>query len=375
MRIAFHSPRPSHLELEVSRGGDPVYLHNLFDALQRRGHEIEIVSRLDTRGLWRGRVPAHRLLREAFGVRRRMKRFSPDAWLVYDPSRTYPDLFGWWQRPRRYVLLSAHTWQSDRLPRLWRRIFGAAHRLSLRRADRVIAARPINAERLRRHGVPEDRLATLPPAVPIRDSVPTRDEARRRLGLPLDAAVVLCVSRLTPLGSKEQKTEIVLQLLDAVAGLTQRPVVVIVGDGPGRRSVEERVEQLDDGFARLVPALPNEELAWYYAACDVYAYPDLQDRPRVSVLEAQAYGRPVVAMRSPSAEMTIEEGRTGLLADGLADFARQLGHLAADRARCKTMGVAAREYIARSHSIDVRAAEIERQLCETMTKTIDAGVP
>ena len=363
VRIACYSPRPSHLELEPSRGGDPIFLHNLFDALRRRGHEIEIVSSLDLREVWRGRVPARRLLREAIEIRGRMKRFSPDAWLVYDTSRTYPDLFGWWQRPRRYVLLSAHTWQSDRLPRAWRWLFASAHRLSLSRADRVLAARPTNAERLRRHGVAERRLATLPPAVPIRPSVPAQSEARLRLGLPLEASIVLCVSRLTEPGSKDRKTEIVLQLLDSVF---ERPeekrVVVIVGDGPGRALVDERAARIGGRSVLLFPSVPNEDLTWFFAACDVYAYPDCRDQPRLSVLEAQACGRPVVTMRSPSAELTVEDGKTGILADDLNDFARELSSLAADNARCERMGRAAREYVARFHSIDVRAGQIEGQL-------------
>jgi hypothetical protein len=33
VRIAFYSPRSSHLDLELSRGGDPAFLHGLVAAL------------------------------------------------------------------------------------------------------------------------------------------------------------------------------------------------------------------------------------------------------------------------------------------------------------------------------------------------------
>src|SRR5918999_1179157 len=137
MRIAFYSPRASHLDLELARGGDPIFLHDLFAALGRRGHEVRVVSRLDIRDVWRGRVGLRRLLAEILRIRREMSRFRPDAWLVYDASRTYPDLVGWWPRPRRYVLLSAQAWQSKRLPRRWRWLFAFAHRMSLARASAV----------------------------------------------------------------------------------------------------------------------------------------------------------------------------------------------------------------------------------------------
>src|SRR3990172_8680016 len=113
MRIAFYSPRTSHLKQDFAQGGDPIFLHGLFGALRERGHEVKVVSTLNIRKFWRRQVPARRLVTEALTIRQEMKRYAPDAWLVYDCSRTYPDLFGWWQHPKRYVLLAAHTWQSE----------------------------------------------------------------------------------------------------------------------------------------------------------------------------------------------------------------------------------------------------------------------
>jgi hypothetical protein len=63
--------------------------------LTEKGLEVEVVSYLDAREVGRGRIPARRVLGEAVRVRKRMRRFRPDAWLVYTPSVTYPDLFGW----------------------------------------------------------------------------------------------------------------------------------------------------------------------------------------------------------------------------------------------------------------------------------------
>jgi glycosyltransferase involved in cell wall biosynthesis len=363
MRIAFYSPRASHLEAEVARGGDPIFLNALFNALRDRGHYVKVVSGMNVRDLWRRRLPAHRFVTEALAIRREMKRFSPDGWIVYNPSRTYPDLLGWWQRPKRYVLLAAHTWQSDRLPRRWRWLFAFAYRRSLRRADWVTATRPETAERLRRRGVPAERLSVLPPAVAAPERVPTQREARQRLDLPLDEPIVLCISRFTQLGSKDRKTEIVLRLLGSLDRLRETPLVVIVGDGPGRTEIEKTASRIrPEGRILLFSAVPNKELVWFYAACDLYAFPDMIDLPRLSVLEAQACGRPVLSMRTPSAELTVADGCTGILADDVADFDRQLASLTGDRVRCERMGRAARDYFTSSHSIDSRAEQIERAM-------------
>jgi glycosyltransferase involved in cell wall biosynthesis len=373
MRIAFYSPRASHLDLELSRGGDPVFLHSLFAALRARGHDIEIVSSLDVGDVWRRRIPARRLVREAIAIRKRIKRFSPDAWLVYHTSRTYPDLFGWWQRPRRYVLLFAHTWQSKRLPRRWKLLFSGAHTLSLRRADQVVASRPSSADRLRRRGIGRDRLVTVPFAVTVPEEMPTQNQARRRLELPEHCSVILSATRLPGLDVMGQKTEMFLELLRVFAAMRSTSVLVLVGDGPGRIHVQREVLSLGlDGRVRLVGATENEQMKWFYAGCDVYAYPNPLDRPWMSVLEAQACGRPVVTMRTDSAELTVDEGRTGLLADDLDEFREQLATLAADRARAKSMGTAARQFIADHHSIDARASQIEEWLRDTSLRPGDA---
>jgi glycosyltransferase involved in cell wall biosynthesis/aminoglycoside phosphotransferase (APT) family kinase protein len=364
LRIAFYSPRSSHLELTLAHGGDPIFLHDLFAALRARGHEIEVVSRLNIRDVWRGRVPARRLIREAIAIRMRMKRFSPDAWLVYDTSQTYPDVFGWWQRPSRYVLLAAHSWRSGRIPKHWRWILSFAHRRSLRRAHVVTVDRADRAERLRARGVDEGRLRVIPPSAKLIDAVPSQDESRLRLGLPRDAPIILCATRFTgPEERKQGKTEMILDLLSVLALLPDNVVLVLVGDGPGRSRIEGEVSRLQLGRrVRLVGAVENADVKWFFAACDLYAYPYPHDIPSVSVLEAQGCGRPVVTMRTGSGELTVDAGTSGLLADTLSEFRDHLAALTSDRARCAAMGRAARQFISDFHSTEVRARQIEELL-------------
>ena len=101
------------------------------------------------------------------------------------------------------------------------------------------------------------------------------------------------------------------------------------------------------------------EFPVYLAAADVFAYPYDLDRPWMAALEAQACGRPVVTMRTGSAELTVEDGRTGLLAGDLEEFRAQLAALVADPLRRDEMGAAAREYVLRRHSLDARVGELE----------------
>jgi glycosyltransferase involved in cell wall biosynthesis len=366
MRIAFYSPRAAHLDPALASGGDPVFLHALFESLRANGHEVRVVSRMDVRDLRRKPASVRRFINEALEIRRELKRFSPHGWIAYNPSRTHPDLFGWWQRSQRYLILAADTWQSRRLKRRWRWLFAFAFRQSLRRASTISAFRPATVRRLKKIGAGEEQLKVFLPGVPIPVRIPSRDEARRRLDLPIDAFILLAVSRFTSeeqSESKEQKTQILLNLLRVLRELPADATLVIVGDGPGRPRIEEAIADLElEERVRLVGAVEYAELRWFFAASDVYAYPDLVDRARLSFLDAQACGRPVVAMRTESAELLVDSGRTGLLAADLDDFRAGLTELMGDRLRCESMGRAARDYVTAAHSIDLRASQIEELL-------------
>jgi glycosyltransferase involved in cell wall biosynthesis len=365
MRIAFHTPSPSYLDPN-GMSGDVTYVHGLVDGFRGAGHKVEIVSRLSVADVSKGRIPTRALLAETRSVRKRMRNFQPDVWVVYMSSVRTPDLFGWWQRPKAYVHLGPGGHQTKKpVPRRWRRVLGLAHRRALARADAVVAFYPRSADELVSLGIPQDRVHLLPPAPAGWRTMPARPEARRRLRLPLDAPVVLCVSRFARarVDGTPYKTEAVLDLIRATRSLPLEAVLVVVGDGPGRGRVESQVETAArDRCVRLDGAVPTRDISWYFAACDFVAYPCQRDRPWVALLEAQMCGRPVVTMRTRSAEVTVRDQETGLLADDLEEFEGQIAMLARDRARCEEMGRAGRRYAEALHSIDVRVRQIEAVL-------------
>ena len=246
------------------------------------------------------------------------------------------------------------------MPKWWRRFFKFAHRHSLARADQVAAYHPLSADGLSAVVAPE-RLHLFPLAIKIWDWIPSREESRQRLGLPQEAPVVLCVSRFTLDDHERQrpgKTEMVLDLMATLVSLPSDAVLVLVGDGPGRRYLEEEVAKHEpEGRVRLVGHV--EDTRWYYAACDLFAYPYRLDQPFLAILEAQSCGRPVVTMGTRSAELTVDSGRTGLLAKDLEEFRGHLVALTRDRTLCESMGRAGREYIQEFHSMQTRVKQIE----------------
>ena len=359
MRIAFYVPRADFLKPDI--GGDNAMARGLLEGLIERGHVAEVVSLLDPSDFDRGRISAFRLAREAVSVRRRVKRLSADTWVVYSPTDGRPDLFGWWLRPKRYLLFAAHA-PDDESPESWRSsLLAFAHRRALARADVVSQWRPRGMDRLRAYGIPEERLRLLLPAAPRLESLPSREQARRQLDLPQEVPVVLCAGRFsTSKRGRPKKTQMMLDLIDAVADIPSEVVLLIVGDGPGRNLLERKASEVaPPGRVRIMGPAGHAEMGVFYAACDIYAYPTWKDYTWVSVLEAQSCGRPVVTMRTRSAELSVEDGRTGLLAQDMSEFRTQLAALAHDRARRESMGRAAGEYVARAHTMDARVRQME----------------
>lgn len=363
MRIAYYVPNPSYVESPV--GGDAVMARSLWQGLAERGHDVRLVSRFPS-----GAAASPRAwLAAVRAVRREVRAFAPDAWLVYSPSVHEPDVFGWWQRPRRYVLFGAHAagplrGRSRSGGELLRWL---VHRRSLARASSVVAWRPRSADKLRAAGIREPRLTVLLPAARAWPDSPERADARRRLGLPPTAPVVLCATRFAmrrPGAQGWKKTDMCLELIELFEQVRDDAVLLLVGDeGRGLPTVRERAAAVSPpGRVRVDVSLDHDAMRDYFAACDVYVYWHPKDTPWVSVLEAQLCGRAVVLKRDRSAELMVEHGSGGLLADDRSQFVQHLERLLADRARCDELGRRGQRHVAATHSLEVRVGQVEQLL-------------
>lgn len=89
--------------------------------------------------------------------------------------------------------------------------------------------------------------------------------------------------------------------------------MVAVGDGPERSAVDRLAPELRDRVT-MVGFVPNEEIAPYHAACDLYLGPAIGGESFGYVLvEAMASGLPVVASDIPGYDEVVRDGVEGLL--------------------------------------------------------------
>lgn len=165
-------------------------------------------------------------------------------------------------------------------------------RFALPRAAAVVAVSRELARLVAELGVPQARIAVVGNGIDTEIFRPrSRQEARQRAGLP-EAPTIVYVGNL-----KEEKG--VLDLAEAFALLAARepsPRLVIVGQGPARAALEQRLAPLGDRVT-LAGARPLEEVPHWMAAADVVTLASWNEGTPNVLLEALACGRRVVATR------------------------------------------------------------------------------
>jgi glycosyltransferase involved in cell wall biosynthesis len=137
----------------------------------------------------------------------------------------------------------------------WRRLaVRKAHRFTLRKAARVITVSPLLKEALaERYDFPRDRIDVVPNGVDTDLFRPgDRDVARKKLGLPLNRPIVVCVAGFF--------AHHALDLLIAAAVKSKALLVLVGKDGPSGGDIVH------------AGRVPHEKVPDYLAAADACAY-------------------------------------------------------------------------------------------------------
>ncbi|MGL4324963.1 MAG: glycosyltransferase [Beijerinckiaceae bacterium] len=203
-------------------------------------------------------------------------------------------------------------------------------------------------EKLHQSGVPGKRLAVVLNGVDTEDVFRagriTQTDARSTLGLPQDAFVVSYVGRL----SDEKRP---LDFIDIVAA-TDCPNIygLLIGDGPMRASVNERLEQIKlTKNIKHIAYLPRDQLATVYAASDALVITSSTEGLPFVMLEAMAMKCPVLSTDVGDVSRVLIHGVNGYLvpADNPMAISPLLQEMAAEPARCMAMREAAFDAIIR----------------------------
>lgn len=191
------------------------------------------------------------------------------------------------------------------------------------------------------------------------DDFPTIESNIEVLGnavtIPEDTAKgdgILYVGRLAPKKG-------LAYLIEAME-LVEAPLT-IVGDGPERTRLLELVEQVDADIT-IIGEVPPDAVGEYFRTAGIFVLPSIEGEGTPNaLLEAMAWGLPVVATESGGVPSLIADGETGYLVSmrDPSELAATINHLLSDDSAARMMGTRAREYVRTHHSWDSLVDRLE----------------
>lgn len=244
-----------------------------------------------------------------------------------------------------------------------RRVFTRLYTL----ADRIVANSRYTSRLLEARGVDPKKIDVILPGIDVgllsRPADPSRIRRRHDLG---SKRVLLTVGSL----SARKGHRLVLAALPSILRSVPDAVYLVVGEGEMRGELELEIRR--SGLSEhviLAGACPDDDLPYYYDACDVFVLPNTRQGSLVEgfgivYLEASARGKPVIGCRDAGVPEAVVDGVTGCLlerpdADLLTEAVLAL---LADRGRAERLGRAGRQRSLTEFGYD----RLGRQLAESL---------
>ncbi len=212
-------------------------------------------------------------------------------------------------------------------------------------------------------GFPAAKVHVIPNGVDIARFCEPHDRTavRRALGVSQCTPLVGIVAALRP----EKNHALLLNAIAQVRRQVPGAELLIVGDGPMRADLEQRASQL--GLDEAVHFLGNRpDIPEILAAIDVFVLTSKMEANPVSILEAMASGKPVVAPNVGSIAETVSNGETGFLTEPSdeAQVVSRIVQLLRDPTLAESIGQKGRETVTERWSLEQMVDGYQQLLSE-----------
>jgi len=313
------------------RGGAETYAFNLAQELAKRGHQITVLCANDPLppGVYEEHgfiVKRLRLFRRLYGTPlipslfEELRRLNVDVFHANFPSPyiAFTVAAASTLRPGRAVL----TWHNDLPPvtRAARLLIEIHDRLILpsylRAYDRIIATSQTYADKSRILRALGDKVTVVPNGVDCERFSPKVDATDLRHRLRTSGKIVLLFVGALTKWHRYKGLDVLLRSLRIAVEDAPDLALVVVGDGDLRDDYSRIAQRLDlERNVIFAGDVPDDVLPQYYALADVLMLPsmDMSEGFGLTILEANATGKPVIASRVGGIPSVIQDGYNGLL--------------------------------------------------------------
>lgn len=179
---------------------------------------------------------------------------------------------------------------------------------------------------------------------------------REEYGLPASGPIVGVIARLEP----EKGHPTLLDAWPGVVAVVPEASLLIVGEGSRREALEEQARMLGIEGSVIFTGR-RDDVPAVTAALDVAVLPSYREAQGLTILEAMALSRPVVASNVGGIPEMIDDGVTGLLVPphDAASLAAAITRLLIDHPFADMIGRAGHDMIHRRYCIELMVHAVE----------------
>jgi glycosyltransferase involved in cell wall biosynthesis len=380
MRIAMLSSESLH---SISEGGLGVHVTELSAGLQRRGHEMHVITRrregqnyydlIDgvhyhriDHGLSENFVEcmdfmcksmAHRF-HEVTSMIGKFELIHAHDWLTANAMKYVMDGFG------TPGVLTMHSTEYGRDGNVFYDGFARwirdAEAAGCSNASLVIAVSHFLADELRRmYQIPDWKIHVVPNGVSYHafDGFIDPAEVKGRYGIAPMAPTIFSPGRMTV----QKGMDMLVEAVPMVLASYPEAKFIISGSGPEKDNVIRRAYEVGAAHAIIfLETLPRWQYIDLMRAADIVAVPSRNEPFGIVILEAWAAGKPVVATLAGGPREFIWHDVNGFLVDTTpGGLAHGIGSLLADHDHCRALGANGRRAVEEKFNWDTIASYTE----------------
>ncbi len=290
-----------------------------------------------------------------------LKRIRPDVLHAHSAKAGLAGRVSAWLAGVPAVVLTVHNTIFHHRRSRWREsIIALSERALAGLTDRIITvSEALGREIVVREKIDPAKVVTIyngiVPEEFSRD--PDRDFLQRITGIPAGKKIVGTVARLAP----QKGVAHFIRAAAMMAKDSEEAVFLVVGDGPLRADLERLAGSL--GLAeRVFFAGERRDMPRIMPCLDVFVLASVTEGLPLTVLEAMAARRAVVATRVGGIPEVISDGVNGLLVDpgDVAGLAAAILALLGDRKKSRAMGERGRDTVLEKFTVEKMVGSMER---------------